>query len=88
LFTFLSFTEFPLNKIKFMVDTTPEKIGKYYPNSNIRIISESELAEKDCDVFFIGAWNYKREIIERAPSLFKSGTKLVFALPFFDVVVV
>ena len=88
LFTFLSFTEFPLNKIKFMVDTTPEKIGKFYPNSNIRIISESELADRDCDVFLIGAWNYKREIIERAPSLFKSGTKLVFALPFFDVVVV
>ena len=88
LFTFLSFIEFPLNKIKFMVDTSPAKIGKFYPNSNIEIISESELVVRDCDVFLIGAWNYKREIIERAPSLFKSGTKLVFALPFFDVVVV
>tara|TARA_B110000967_G_C18890861_1_gene567290 strand:- start:347 stop:1582 length:1236 start_codon:yes stop_codon:yes gene_type:complete len=88
LFTFLSFTEFPLNKIEFMVDTSLEKIGKFYPNSNIKIFSESELQDRQCDVFLIGAWNYKREIVNKSPKLFKPGTKLVFALPFFDVIVV
>ena len=71
-----------------MVDTSLEKIGKFYPNSNIKIFSESELQDRQCDVFLIGAWNYKREIINKSPELFKPGTKLVFALPFFDVIVV
>ena len=88
LFTFLSYVDFPLEKIKFMVDTSPGKIGKYYPNSNIEVISESELMNRESDVFLVGAWNYKQEILERSSELFKPGTKLVFALPFFDVVVV
>ena len=88
LFTFLSFIEFPLKDIKFMVDTSAEKVGKFYPNSNIEIISEAELLKRDCDVFIIGAWNYKKEILEKSSKIFKPGTKLVFALPFFDVVIV
>jgi len=88
LFTFLTATEFPLQDIEFMVDTSHEKIGKYYPNTDIKIISEAELITKNCEVFFVGAWNYKREIIDKAPTLFRPGTKLVFALPFFDIVVV
>ena len=65
----------------FHVDTTPTKIGKIFPISNIPIISEDQLKEKNYDVLLVNAWNYKKDILDKASNIFKKGTKLIFPLP-------
>ena len=88
LFTFLSFVDFPVERLQFMIDTSPNKVGKFFPGSNIQIISETDFGEYDSDVVFVGAWNYKADILAKKDILFKPGTMLVFYLPEFEVITV
>ena len=67
--------------IRFCVDTSPTKIGKVFPISNIPIINEDQLAEEQYDVLLVNAWNYKKDILEKAERIFQKGTKLIFPLP-------
>ena len=72
-----------LNKetIKFCVDTSPTKIGKSFPIFDIPIISEEAMQDESYDVLLVTAWNYKSDILNKAPKIFQSGTELIFPLP-------
>ena len=80
-FTMFSTLGLTSETIKFCVDTTPTKIGKIFPVSNIPIISEHQLSNYDYDILIVNAWNYKKDILAKSSNLFKKGTKLIFALP-------
>ncbi len=80
-FTMFSLLGLDSTTISFCVDTTPTKIGKIFPISNIPIISEDQLKEKNYDVLLVNAWNYKKDILDKASNIFKKGTKLIFPLP-------
>jgi hypothetical protein len=67
--------------IKFCVDTSPTKIGKTFPISNIPIISEAELKNRDYDALLVTSWNYKKDILSKSDKIFKAGTELIFPLP-------
>mgnify|MGYP003352066635 CR=1 FL=1 len=49
--------------IQYIIDTTPEKIGKLAPGSHIPII-ESQGIQQDVDVAYLGAWNFAIEILK------------------------
>jgi methylation protein EvaC len=51
--------------IRYITDTTPEKIGKLSPGKHIPIRDEKEKLNDTVDVAFLGAWNFKDKIIER-----------------------
>jgi hypothetical protein len=87
-FTMFSFLEIDNSMIDFCVDTSVTKIGKVFPKSNIPVISENDMKTKDYDTVLITAWNYKNDILGRAESLFKKGTKLVFPLTEFSTYIV
>tara|TARA_Y100000816_G_scaffold260131_1_gene216173 strand:+ start:315 stop:1544 length:1230 start_codon:yes stop_codon:yes gene_type:complete len=80
---FTMFALLGLNKdtIKFCVDTSPTKIGKTFPIFDIPIISEESLQAESYDVLLVTSWNYKNDILNKAPKIFKSGTELIFPLP-------
>jgi len=80
-FTVLSYYGLNEETIKFCVDTTPTKIGKVFPVFNIPVISEEELCQIEYDTLIINAWNYKEDILKKASSIFKKGTKLIFIIP-------
>ena len=80
-FTMFSLLGIDKSVIKFCVDTSPTKIGKTFPISNIPIISEAELKCRDYDALLVTSWNYKKDILSKSDQIFKAGTELIFPLP-------
>ncbi|MDX1403602.1 MAG: sugar nucleotide-binding protein [Woeseiaceae bacterium] len=50
--------------VDYIVDDTPEKIGKFSPGTGIPIVDRSVLAEDPPEFLIILAWNFAREIID------------------------
>lgn len=49
--------------IDYIIDTTPAKQGKYSPGVHIPIVPPTK--HITCDYAFLGAWNYKNEILSK-----------------------
>jgi dTDP-4-dehydrorhamnose reductase/predicted TPR repeat methyltransferase len=73
--------------IDYIVDDTPEKIGKFSPGTGIPIVDRTSLVENPPDYLVILAWNFAKEIIESAPDFRRSGGKFVIPVPKFEIVV-
>ena len=84
-FTLFSFFNLDSRTIKFCVDTTPTKIGNFFPNYGIPVISEESLKNENYDILIINAWNYKEEIKAKSKKIFKKGTKLIFPIPDIEI---
>ena len=52
------------------------------------ILSEADLSNQEYDIVLVCAWNYQEEILLKSEKIFKKGTKLIFPLPEFKVVIV
>tara|TARA_B110000014_G_scaffold264313_1_gene264889 strand:+ start:10122 stop:11351 length:1230 start_codon:yes stop_codon:yes gene_type:complete len=85
-FTLFSFLGLDNSDLEYCVDTTPTKIGKIFPFFNIPVISEEQHTIDPVDSFIVTAWNYKDHIVKKAPKFMKKGTKLIFPLPYFEVI--
>ena len=68
------------NQIKYCVDSTDIKQGKYLPGSEIEIISEEFCYENPPDYFLLTAWNYAEEIIKKFAE--QSSAPVTFIVPF------
>ena len=69
--------------ISYIVDDTPEKIGRFSPGTGIPIVDRSVLKSDPPDYLLILAWNFSREIIESTDEF--SG-KYIIPIPTFMVV--
>jgi SAM-dependent methyltransferase len=87
-FTVFSYYGLDNRTISFCADTTPTKIGKIFPIFNIPIVAESNLKELEYDTLIVNAWNYKGDILNKASSIFKKGTKLIFLIPDLEIHIV
>jgi len=87
-FTMFSFLDLDSSKISYCIDTTPTKIGKYFPGFSIKVINEEDHLKLNADTILVTAWNYKEHILNKASKIFKKGTKLIFPLPEFDIQIV
>ena len=67
--------------IRYFLDTTPDKIDKYLPGSRIRIKKYKKLSRKEADVVFLGAWNFKKEILKKEKKFKKEGGKFLIHVP-------
>lgn len=50
----------------YIVDDTPEKIGKYSPGTGIPIVQAQTLSKKPCDYLVILSWNFADDLMKRA----------------------
>lgn len=50
----------------YIVDDTPEKIGKFSPGTGIPIISMQNLSKRPCDYLVILSWNFTEDLMKRA----------------------
>ena len=62
---FCNLTEIDKSIIKFIVDESPERCGRYIANKNIPIVDVDTLKNSDIDLLIIFAWNYSKMIIEK-----------------------
>jgi methylation protein EvaC len=66
--------------VEYVIDTTPEKIGKLTPGSHIPIKNSSGIA-LDVDVAYLGAWNFATEIMNKEMEFIKRGGKFITHVP-------
>jgi len=62
---FCNLTEIDKDIVKFIVDESPERCGRYIANTEIPIVDVETLKNSDVDLLIIFAWNYSKMIIEK-----------------------
>tara|TARA_R100000030_G_scaffold51348_2_gene38659 strand:+ start:48 stop:1310 length:1263 start_codon:yes stop_codon:yes gene_type:complete len=80
---FCNLTDLNSNIVKFIVDESPERCGRYIANTDIPIVDVETLKNSDVDLLIIFAWNYSKMIIEKTQ--FKK-FKYLIAFPTIQVV--
>jgi len=69
--------------IDYIVDQTPEKIGKYSPGIGIPIVNISELSKNPPDYIIILAWNFSEVIIPKIRK--ECNAKIIIPIPEFVI---
>jgi len=72
--------------IDYIVDDTPEKIGKFSPGNGIPIVDRDILASDAPDYLLILSWNFAREIIKVTADYRKRGGKYIIPIPSFRII--
>ena len=81
--TLLNACRFDASTIDYIVDDTPEKIGKFSPGNGIPIVDRERLKTQRPDYLIILAWNFTQEIIDNTPEF---GGKYIIPIPEFRFV--
>ena len=84
--TLLNFLGIKNNMIKYCVDSTKIKHNKYLPGSGIPIISEEFASSNPPDYYFLTAWNYREEIIEKIR--INGNFNTLFIIPFPKLIII
>jgi len=83
--TLLNFIGLTDQEIKYCVDSTPLKQGKYLPKSNVKVISEEESQENPPDYFLLTAWNYRDEIVNKVRQAGNYTSQFIVPIPFVHI---
>ena len=62
---FCSMTGLDESVVKFIVDESPERCGRYLSGTKIPIVEVDKLKNSDVDIIIIFAWNYSKMIIQK-----------------------
>jgi len=79
--TVLNYCDINNDLIPFFTDTTPDKINNYMPGKKIKIIKYKKNILRKFDYAFLGAWNFKKEIISKEKEFIKKGGKFITHVP-------
>tara|TARA_B100001057_G_C22851271_1_gene951075 strand:+ start:2027 stop:3322 length:1296 start_codon:yes stop_codon:yes gene_type:complete len=74
------------DKIPYISERNPEKVGLKCLGSDIELISEEKAREINPEAFIVLPWNFKKEIVKRERKYLDDGGKLMFVMPFPHVV--
>jgi SAM-dependent methyltransferase len=83
--TLMNFTSTNYSIIKYIVDETPEKVGKFSPGTGIQVVGMSKLRQDPPDYLVILSWNFAREIIDKVRKAGYKG-KFIIPIPEFQIV--
>ena len=83
--TVLNYCGLKSNFIDYFIDTTITKQGKFTPGTHIPIIKPDETLKDDVDYAFLGAWNFKEEILEKEKKFIERGGKFITHVPFPNI---
>lgn len=72
-------------ELMYIVDETPEKVGKFSPGTRIPIVSLSALTERVPDYILILSWNFAEEIITKCRAAGFAG-KFIIPIPQFKII--
>ena len=80
--TVLNFCKINNKYIDYFIDITPEKQKKYTPGTHIPIIKKARNINPSQTVFYLGAWNFLKEIIKKEKRFIKNGGKFLIHTPY------
>jgi hypothetical protein len=83
--TLLNFAGVKSDLLKYVVDRSPHKQGKFMPGSRIPIVNEDRLVSDKPDFVVIFPWNLSDEIADQLKNLSPCGTEFVTAVPHLEV---
>ena len=72
--------------IEYVTDTTKNKQGKFTPGTHIPIISPNVGINNMVDYAFLGAWNFKKEILNKEKNYLKKGGKFITHIPKIKII--
>ena len=75
--TLLNYYKIKYPKITYAFDSTPAKINKYLPGTNIPVVSSESKLKYKCDYIIITAWNFAKTIIYKEIDFLKKGGKFI-----------
>ncbi|MBT8101355.1 MAG: class I SAM-dependent methyltransferase [Gammaproteobacteria bacterium] len=84
--TLLNACQFDSSTIDYIVDDTPEKIGKFSPGTGIPIVDRTVLADDPPDYLVILAWNFAELIIASTSEYSRNGGKYIIPIPDFKII--
>ncbi len=84
--TLLNFCGFTADDLKYVTDTTPQKIGLLTPGSHIPVVSPEILATETPDYILLLAWNYREFILKKEKALRERGAKFIIPIPEVEIV--
>ncbi len=67
--------------IEYVVDTTKNKQGKFTPGQHLKIIKPELGFNDSVDYAYLGAWNFKDEIVKKEKNFIKRGGKFITHTP-------
>jgi len=79
--TLLNYCGIKKNLVKFVIDASPHKQGKFLPASHIPVLSEEHIKETKPDFILILPWNIKDEIIEQLRYVRDWDCKFIVPIP-------
>ena len=84
--TLLNACRFDSSTIDYIVDDTPEKIGRFSPGTGIPIVDRTVLASDPPDYLAILAWNFADVIIDSTVNYSGKGGKYIIPIPAFRII--
>jgi SAM-dependent methyltransferase len=84
--TLLNYCGIRPDLIKYVVDKSPLKQGKYLPGSHLPIYSEEVIKRDQPDYVFITAWNLKDEIMEQLKYIREWQGNFIMTTPYLEVI--
>jgi SAM-dependent methyltransferase len=79
--TLLNYVGLTHEHIRYCVDSTPSKQGKYLPKSKIEVVSEDFAFATPPDYFLLTAWNYETEIIAKVRGAGNHHSRFIVPIP-------
>lgn len=79
--TIIHYCNFTKGYFDYFIDTTKNKIGKYLPGTKILIKKYSKSIMNQNFYYFLGAWNFKKEILKKEQNFIKNKGKFIVHLP-------
>jgi len=70
----------------YVTDTTKNKQGKFTPGTHIPIVSPDVGINNSVDFAFLGAWNFKKEILKKEKNYIKRGGKFITHVPKIKII--
>ncbi|MDH3578181.1 MAG: class I SAM-dependent methyltransferase [Gammaproteobacteria bacterium] len=84
--TLLNACQFDSSTIDYIVDDTPEKIGRFSPGTGIPIVDRTVLTNDPPDYLVILAWNFADVIIASTSEYSGKGGKYIIPIPAFKII--
>ena len=84
--TLLNYCGISNDVIRFVVDASPYKQGKFLPGSHIPIVKEEMIREEKPEFILILPWNIKEEIINQLSYIREWGGQFVISIPELQVI--
>ena len=79
--TVLNYCSIKDETIDYFLDTTPDKVNKFMPGTHIFIKPYDRKSLNSADYAFLGAWNFKKEIMEKEKKFIKKGGRFITHVP-------